>query len=195
MPALDDGLLGEVPIRSPERSVRELPLLARSQVLGTLCATSIAFGCGTQPPAQPNDWIVFSAEVVPAPAPGSLRVCVRPMSQSLTILASELPWASRYSMFLAAFRSSSTGNDPLKARLPVSDPSFRQTTIPIGELRCGQVSLEERFEGWEAAVSGGDVHLFWAWRAMIGTSDRWFTGGVTVRQSPGTPPPTESTRK
>jgi hypothetical protein len=86
-------------------------------------------------------------------------------------------------MFLAAFRSESRGNNPLKARLPVSDPISRPTTIGAHEIKCGEISLEDRFEGWKQAVATDDVHLFWAWQVSVKGGVRWVTGGITVQRA------------
>jgi hypothetical protein len=57
---------------------------------------------------------------------------------------------------------------------------MKVVTLAAGEEACGEVSLEERFEGWGEARARGDVHLFWAWQVRLMNVDTWITGGKTI---------------
>ena len=163
-------------MNSLERCRREIALC---WVLSLLACDSPQPSVKGDRQGEPLDFSVRVARGTPEMS--AVEVCLRPRTESLEVREAALPWGHRYSMFLAAFPADVSGNDPLPARLPVSDPApWPTTTLAAGEERCGSVSLVERFDGWEEETRRRDIHVFWAWSVVRGGERVWFTGGLTI---------------
>jgi hypothetical protein len=66
---------------------------------------------------------------------------------------------------------------------PIDDPSPEQVTLGPNEAQSGEVNLQTRFKGLEAALGKSDVHLFWAYEAPKELNiSRWSGGWVLIPQ-------------
>jgi len=102
-------------------------------------------------------------------------------NKRVTIDKSQLPWATRYGMVLAAAKSDS---ETLEKVLPVEDPARKQIFVAPGQTLTGTLDLDGIFKGLDEAREKSDVHLFWAYQAPPELNiGRWSGGWILLPQS------------
>jgi hypothetical protein len=124
----------------------------------------------------------FDMAVTPSISPGqyALQVCLTP-SETVSLDSTAIPWGNRYSMLIVAVPAKSTGNQVLRAGLPISDPVFGQTVrLEAGKPSCGRIDLNRRFPDLPAAIRDDDIVIFWSYFSTLAPPRSHEYGGHVV---------------
>jgi hypothetical protein len=91
-----------------------------------------------------------------------------------------LPWGNLHSMMLIAVTS---GEQYVKRAYPIDDPTSYRISMDPNEQQSGDINLQMRFIGLDAALKKSDIHLFWTYQAPKElNSPRWSGGWILIPQ-------------
>ena len=107
-----------------------------------------------------------------------LHVTVRCRAKArVTFYKYELPWGNHNSMEFVAV----TPDEHFIERVwPVDDPSPEKISMQPDEAQSGDVNLQMKFIGLDAAVKKSSVRLFWAYNAPKELNISQWPGGLIV---------------
>ena len=134
----------------------------------TLCIFSVPSG-GIED-TSPDVKVELSSQ-----KPLSLHVTVRCRAETrVTFDKYLLPWGNIHSMMLIAV---TPGERYIKRIYPIDDPTTYRVSMDPNEQQSGDVNLQLRFIGLDAALKKSDIHLFWTYQAPKELNIRRWSGG------------------
>lgn len=127
----------------------------------------------------------------------AIQVQVEPLSTSklrirltnasptdVTLYSSKLPWATRYSMIIAAARLTGT-NEVLTNTPAIDDPPPGEVVIGPGQAITGEVDLAMRFhQSWQSARAK-PVLVFWSYQLQSSDGRQSNRVSGAVEMTPG----------